>query len=117
MQRHILRPFAGQTSSEHGNSPKASVSEVMQHAARFSIYAPLRLLALIALFITTTAHADNDSQSTNIATLTSESMTDGNDTLRTNNEQSLTTPHKPNSDQAMPFNNLWRAILVSANPC
>ena len=92
MQRHTLRPFAGQTSSAHGNSPKASVSEVMRHAARFSIYAPLRLLALIALFISATAHADNDSQSANIAIVTSESMTDGSDTLRTNNEQSLTTP-------------------------
>ncbi|GAA0805181.1 urea ABC transporter permease subunit UrtB [Psychrobacter piscatorii] len=92
MQRHTLRPFAGQISSEQGNSPKASVSEVMRHTARFSIYAPLRLLALIALFITATAHADNDSQSANIAIVTSESMTDGNDTLRTNNEQSLTTP-------------------------
>jgi urea transport system permease protein len=65
MQHHTLRPFVGQTSSKNGNNPQASASEVMQYAARFSIYAPLRLLALMALCITTfttTAYADHDGQ-------------------------------------------------------
>ena len=65
MQHHTLRPFVGQTSSKSGNNPQASASEVMQYAARFSIYAPLRLLALMALCITTfttTAYADHDGQ-------------------------------------------------------
>ncbi|HBL96735.1 MAG TPA: urea ABC transporter permease subunit UrtB, partial [Psychrobacter sp.] len=59
---------------------------------------PRRLLVLIALLLaafTTIVHADDDAQSANIATVTSESMTDGSDTLRTNNEQSLTTPTQP----------------------
>ena len=83
MQRHILRPFAGRTSSEPGNSPKASVSEVMQQAAHFSIYAPLRLLALMALCITTfttTAYADHDGQ------------VHDHDTDTVHSEQSLVTP-------------------------
>jgi len=65
MQHHTLRPFVGQTSSKNGSNPQASASEVMQYAARFSIYAPLRLLALMALCITTfttTAYADHDGQ-------------------------------------------------------
>lgn len=83
MQRHTLRPFAGRTSSEPGNNPKASVSEVMQQAAHFSIYAPLRLLALMALCITTfttTAYADHDGQ------------VHDHDTDTAHSEQSLVTP-------------------------
>jgi urea transport system permease protein len=83
MQRHTLRPFAGRTSSEPGNNPKASVSEVMQQAAHFSIYAPLRLLALMALCITTfttTAYADHDGQ------------VHDHDTNTAHSEQSLVTP-------------------------
>ncbi|MGP9544722.1 urea ABC transporter permease subunit UrtB [Psychrobacter sp. AOP7-B1-25] len=65
MQHHTLRPFVEPTSSKNGNNPQASASEVMQHAARFSIYSPLRLLALMALCITTfttTAYADHNGQ-------------------------------------------------------
>ncbi|WP_413786486.1 urea ABC transporter permease subunit UrtB [Psychrobacter sp. NG254] len=83
MQRHTLRPFAGRTSSEPGNSPKTSVSEVMQQAAHFSIYVPLRLLALMALCITTfttTAYADHDGQ------------VHDHDTNTVHSEQSLVTP-------------------------
>ena len=83
MQRHILRPFVGQTSSKNGNNPQASVSEVMQHAARFSIYAPLRLLALMALCLTTfttTAYADHNGQ------------IHDHDTDTAHSEQSLLTP-------------------------
>jgi urea transport system permease protein len=83
MQHHTLRPFVGPTSSKNGNNPQASVSEVMQHAARFSIYAPLRLLALMALCITTfttTAYADHDGQ------------VHDHDTNTVHSEQSLVTP-------------------------
>lgn len=83
MQRHTLRPFAGRTSSEPGNNPKTSVSEVMQQAAHFSIYVPLRLLALMALCITTfttTAYADHDGQ------------VHDHDTNTVHSEQSLVTP-------------------------
>ena len=83
MQHHTLRPFVGQTSSKSGNNPQASASEVMQHAARFSIYAPLRLLALMALCITTfttTAYADHDGQ------------VHDHDTDTAHSEQSLVTP-------------------------
>lgn len=83
MQHHTLRPFVGQTSSKNGNNPQASASEVMQHAARFSIYAPLRLLALMALCITTfttTAYADHDGQ------------VHDHDTDTVHSEQSLVTP-------------------------
>ena len=83
MQHHTLRPFVGQTSSKNGNNPQASVSEVMQQAARFSIYVPLRLLALMALCITTfttTAYADHDGQ------------VHDHDTDTVHSEQSLVTP-------------------------
>jgi len=83
MQRHTLRPFAGHTSSRNGNNPQASASEVMQYAAHFSIYAPLRLLALMALCITTfttTAYADHDGQ------------VHDHDTDTAHSEQSLLTP-------------------------
>lgn len=83
MQHHTLRPFVGQTSSKSGNNPQASASEVMQHTARFSIYAPLRLLALMALCITTfttTAYADHDGQ------------VHDHDTDTAHSEQSLLTP-------------------------
>lgn len=83
MQHHTLRPFVGPTSSKNGNNPQASVSEVMQHAARFSIYAPLRLLALMALCITTfatTAYADHNGQ------------VHDHDTDTAHSEQSLVTP-------------------------
>ena len=83
MQHHTLRPFVGPTSSKNGNNPQASASEVMQHAARFSIYAPLRLLALMALCITTfttTAYADHDGQ------------VHDHDTDTAHSEQSLLTP-------------------------
>ena len=83
MQHHTLRPFVGQTSSKNGNNPQASASEVMQYVARFSIYAPLRLLALMALCITTfttTAYADHDGQ------------VHDHDTDTVHSEQSLVTP-------------------------
>jgi len=83
MQHHTLRPFVGPTSSKNGNNPQASASEVMQYAARFSIYAPLRLLALMALCITTfttTAYADHDGQ------------VHDHDTDTAHSEQSLLTP-------------------------
>ncbi|MFP3456807.1 urea ABC transporter permease subunit UrtB [Psychrobacter sp. SIMBA_152] len=83
MQHHTLRPFVGQTSSKNGNNPQASASEVMQHAARFSIYVPLRLLALMALCITTfttTAYADHNGQ------------VHDHDTDTAHSEQSLVTP-------------------------
>ncbi len=83
MQHHTLRPFVGQTSSKNGNNSQASASEVMQHAARFSIYAPLRLLALMALCITTfttTAYADHNGQ------------IHDHDTDTAHSEQSLLTP-------------------------
>ena len=83
MQHHTLRPFVGQTSSKNGNNPQASASEVMQYVARFSIHAPLRLLALMALCITTfttTAYADHDGQ------------VHDHDTDTVHSEQSLVTP-------------------------
>lgn len=110
MQRHTLRPFAGQISSKNDNTQQASLSGLMTHVTRFSVCTILRLLAVTTLFITTlatTAHADHGdhgdtehahdhmikaTQSANTVAATSESMTDGSDTLRTNNEQSLTTP-------------------------
>jgi len=83
MQHYTLRPFVGQTSSKNGNSPQASVSAFIQHTARFSVYASLRLLVLMALCITTfttTAYADHDGQ------------VHDHDTDIAHSEQSLVTP-------------------------
>ena len=96
MQHHTLRPFGGQTSSKNGNNPQASASEVMQYVARFSIHAPLRLLALMALCITTfttTAYADHDGQ------------VHDHDTNTVHSEQSLvTTANVSTSTQASTSN-------------
>lgn len=95
MQHHTLRPLLGQILSKSNNDQQALAKT---YASSISMVVPRRLLVLIALLLaafTTIVHADDDAQSANIATVTSESMTDGSDTLRTNNEQSLTTPTQP----------------------
>ena len=95
MQHHTLRPLLGQILSKSNNDQQALAKT---YASSISMAVPRRLLVLIALLLaafTTIVHADDDAQSANIATVTSESMTDGSDTLRTNNEQSLTTPTQP----------------------
>ncbi|WP_413786794.1 urea ABC transporter permease subunit UrtB [Psychrobacter sp. Pi2-1] len=105
MQHHTLRPFVGPTSSKNGNNPQASVSEVMQHAARFSIYAPLRLLALMALCITTfitTAYADHDGQ------------VHDHDTDTANSEQSLLTPVNVATSTQVSTSNISTATSTSS---
>ncbi len=95
MQHHTLRPLLGQILSKSNNDQQALAKT---YASSISMVVPRRLLVLIALLLaafTTIVHADDGAQSANIATVTSESMTDGSDTLRTNNEQSLTTPTQP----------------------
>ncbi len=95
MQHHTLRPLLGQILSKSNNDQQALAKT---YASSISMVVPRRLLVLIALLLaafTTIVHADDGAQSANIATVTSESMTNGSDTLRTNNEQSLTTPTQP----------------------
>ncbi len=105
MQHHTLRPFVGQTSSKNGNNPQASASEVMQYAARFSIYAPLRLLALMALCITTfttTAYADHDGQ------------VHDHDTDTAHSEQSLLTPVNVTTSTQASTSNISTATSTSS---
>ncbi|WP_390178042.1 urea ABC transporter permease subunit UrtB [Psychrobacter proteolyticus] len=105
MQHHTLRPFVGQTSSKNGNNPQASVSEVMRYAARFSIYVPLRLLALVALCITTfitTAYADHDGQ------------VHDHDTDTVHSEQSLVTPANVSTSTQTSTSNISTAATTSS---
>nr|WP_227679384.1 urea ABC transporter permease subunit UrtB [Psychrobacter sp. Pi2-1] len=77
----------------------------MQHAARFSIYAPLRLLALMALCITTfitTAYADHDGQ------------VHDHDTDTANSEQSLLTPVNVATSTQVSTSNISTATSTSS---
>ncbi|WP_298810362.1 urea ABC transporter permease subunit UrtB [uncultured Psychrobacter sp.] len=77
----------------------------MQYAARFSIYAPLRLLALMALCITTfttTAYADHDGQ------------VHDHDTDTAHSEQSLLTPVNVTTSTQASTSNISTATSTSS---
>nr|WP_227680751.1 urea ABC transporter permease subunit UrtB [Psychrobacter proteolyticus] len=77
----------------------------MRYAARFSIYVPLRLLALVALCITTfitTAYADHDGQ------------VHDHDTDTVHSEQSLVTPANVSTSTQTSTSNISTAATTSS---